>query len=238
MNITIDIEATVAAALTEALAPERLHTVIKDHVTKLTDRVIADMFQSYGDFSRKTLEPAIKAMLPHELRLGDDAAWTHYLKTAITERLAAYNDDRFQQALAPLLDQFLVTPPKTIKLSELVDKAVEQWADHYSRDDSVQPTVIVRHGYPSADGIWISMDPREDRDRSSCRVQFGVNGKGRGALSIYGLRVDGDDTTKTRVAGPAYGFEAWLLALQTSGSVLEIDQEYFGDVYYPDASEG
>lgn len=225
MQIEINIEATIAAALDAALAPDRIRQQIEQVVAKTVDSAINDAFREYSDFG-KSVKTAVAGIVPHELSLDGAARWNHAISQYISERLAAVNDQRITQAMAPMLDKLLEQPPAELKVSELVAKAVELWDENYIRGDSRRPTVIIEHG--DTEGWYrIGLDPKNGVSRYSCRVQIGVTDAGK----VYSLTADGQDVKNTRFAGSFYNFEAYIFQLYTGGTRLVLDTEDF-DVWY------
>lgn len=231
MQINLNIEATVQAAIEEALSPAVLREKITELVGKTVDSALADQFRSYGEFG-KVVAAAIKTLIPHEVSIDGAARFDHVLKAAIERRLAAYNDDRMAAFMAPMLDDLLQVPPAEITLSKLVADAIKGWADHHRRENDSQPTVIVEQ---SAYGSrWVYMDPRSDKSKYECQVRIGVS---EDTGKMFGLSIEGSEVGKRLFAGDFYDFERDLFALYTRGAKLVVDQDDFSDVYYPDAED-
>ena len=232
MNITIDIESTVSAAISAALNPDVLAGKITDLVGKSVDNVLADQFRPYGEFG-KVVAAAVKSVIPHAVSIDGAARFDHALKAAVERRLAAYNEERIGQALGPMLDGLLEMPPAEIKLSKLVADAREAWADNHRRDGDDRMSVVVEE--PAYGSRWIYMDPRSGRDKYACQMRIGVSDDGK----IFGLKIEGQEVGKTLFAGDFYAFERDLFALYTRGSKLIVDVSDFDedDLYYPEGSD-
>lgn len=231
MQINLNIEETIAQALTAALAPERLQAVIEKQIAEVADRAIKDAFSTYGDFS-KTVATAVKSLIPHELSLDGAANWNHAIGQHIAERLMAVNDQRIAQAISPMLDELLATPPAELKVSELVAKAVEYWGEEYGERKHGRPTIIFDHR--DSNGYWgMALDKESGTSEYSCAIRIQVNSKG----DVYSLKVNECDIKKTKFAGPFFNFEAYLFQLYTGGTKLVLDTEDFSDVYYPGDSD-
>jgi hypothetical protein len=233
MKFELNIEATVQAAIEEALAPATLRTKITELVGKVVDNALSDQFRSYGDFG-KLVSAAIKTTIPHEVSINGAARFDHTLKQAIERRLATYNDQRMTEVLQPMLDSILEIPPAEIKLSKLVQDAKEGWADHHRRDGDNEMTVIVEQ--TSYGSRWVHMDPRTRRSKYECQVRIGVSDSDG---KMFGLKIDGQEVSKTLFAGDFYSFERDLFALFTRGAKLTVDVDDFsdGELEYSDADE-
>jgi len=232
MNITLDIESTVSAAISAALNPDVLAAKINDLVGKTVDNVLADQFRPYGEFG-KVVAAAVKTVIPHAVSIDGAARFDHALKAAVERRLAAYNDERIGQVLGPMLDGLLEIPPAEIKLSKLVADAREAWSGDHRRDGDDSMSVVV--GETSYGSRWIYMDPRSGRDKYSCEVRIGVSDDGK----IFGLNIEGQEVGKTLFAGDFYAFERDVFALYTRGSNLIVDVDDFDDddLCYPEGSD-
>lgn len=225
MQFDLNIEATVRAAIEEALAPATLRQKVTDLVGGCVDRALSDQFKSYGKFG-EVVASAIKATIPHEVSIDGAARFDHLLKAVIEKRLEAYNNERVAQLMEPVFE-LLTPPPAEITLTKLVQDAVECWQDNYRRNGAQQPTVIVEKSeYGSR---WIHMDPKADVERYACSVRIGVNDHDN---KMFGLKLEGSEVGKTMFAGDFYGWERDIFALYTRGSKLVVDAEDFSDVYY------
>lgn len=230
MNIELNIEQVIANALSEALNPERLAEKIKAEATKAADEAIKEAVNSYRSKFPKTIKAAVEKMLPHELSLDGQANWNHAISQYLSQRLAEMHDQRIEQAVKPMLDKVLATPPAELKVSELVKQAIEFWAEDARREHESNPTIIVERSEGVVSGYWhLYIDPASHTSKYSCKVQLAVNDKGE----VYGVRVDEQDLKKLRFAGPFFNFDAYLFQLYTGGTKLILDREDFDDVYYP-----
>ena len=234
MQVTLNIEATIAAALESALSPDRLRETIEKKVSEVADRAIADAFSSYGEFG-KTVKTAIAELLPHSVNIDGAASFQHIISRVISDRIAAVNDERMRQALDPMLRDLLVAAPATIKLSELVDQALEQWKSwhDYSSDFGQQPTIIVEREASSITGSLhhrIYMDWREGKSKYSCGVSMALHGE---PGEVYSLEFDKKPAGEKLFVGPLYSFERTLFHLYTGKTKIVVDRTDFDDVYWP-----
>ena len=234
MQLNINIESTITAALESALAPDRIREQIEKQIAGTVDAAIKDAFREFSDFG-KTVKEAVAGVVPHDLSLEGAANWNHAINQIIRERLSAVNNERIAQAINPMLDKLLVQPPKELKVSELVRKAAEMWGDSWKRDGSDRPSVEIEHSEGvMMDFYRIKMDPRQTRESyRSWPVDIAVTGEG----NVYGLRIDGQDMKNTKFAGRFYDFEAYIFALYTGGTKLVLDTEDFDDIYYGEEND-
>jgi hypothetical protein len=230
MQINLPIEDTLQQLLADALSPEALRPKIQKILQDTVDHAISSAFGRYGDFS-KTLEPAIKALVPHALKLDEATSFDLYLKKAITERINTYNEERLKQVFGPLLDDLLERPPAEITLTDLVKKAAECWDADYRRKGADRVTVHVEDA--DSDGYWrLYLDPGTKSSYGSnysCQVHLAVTKDGQ----VYSLKnSEGKvDMAKERFAGPFYGFESYLLALYTGNTKIVRDVSHEDDLY-------
>ncbi len=229
MQINLNIEEIITQSISAALAPERLQALIEKQVGEVADKAIKSAFDTYGDFY-KTVSTAVKTLIPHEVSLNGAANWNLAISQHIAQRLATVNDQRIAQAINPMLDKLLATPPAELKVSELVAKAVEYWGEEYGERRDGRPTISIEKSSGSTHGYWsLHLDEEEDKSRYSCAIQLRANDKGE----VYSLKVNERDIKTSKFAGPFFNFEAYLFQLYTGGTKLMLDEEDFSDVRYP-----
>lgn len=221
MQINIDIEQTIADAVAAAIAPERMGEVIKKNVQDVVDRAIGQAFSTYGGFA-KTVNEAVGQLVPHDLKLDKQADWNHVVLHAIGERLAAYNDQRLKEAIAPTLDKLFETPPESVNLSEIVRDAVLHWREYGQAEN---PTLQVNRDTGSLSG-YVDIRISKGNSYSSRDVYIAMNAKGE----VYSLKVDDSDIQKTKYAGPFFNFEQKLFQLYACKTKLIIDVESIDEI--------
>jgi hypothetical protein len=223
MKIEIDLEKQISDAVADAIAPEKIGALIQKNVSAVVDDAVKSAF-SYSSQFRKLAETSIAQLMPHELKLDKQADWNHFITQAITERVAALNDQRLKEAIAPVLDQLLDTPPESIKLSELVRALVKNWRE---RGDVNSTHQLVVESSATSDGykdIYISKDKM--RSNYSADVRLRVDRDNR----VWAINLNGDDLAKQKFAGPYFNVEQQLFQLYACKTKIEIDVRDIDDI--------
>ena len=235
MELNINLESTVSAALESALNPDRVRDIIETAVKKTVDHAIDQAFRPYGEFG-KTVEKAIATLMPHSLDMEGVSGFNDLILKVIAKRVQEVGDERIEQALLPTLNKLLAPAPAELKLSDLVQTMLDEWGDHYRRDGSEKPTIIVERSdsIVSASGYHhIYLDPKDQSSsygssKYACRVQIDITGQG----DVYSLKVDGKDIKEQLFAGPMYDFDRYVFHLYTGKTKIIVDRTDFDDVYY------
>ena len=234
MQININLENTVAAALEKALSPDTVRTKVEEAVAKVVDKAISDAFSTYGDFST-TVKKSVAELLPHSVDIEGAANFNHAINQAITTRLKQVNDERIQQAIEPMLEELFKPAPAEVTLSALIETALASWRSEYERKGSRKPYVLVEKTTGIVAGyhhIFIDPDGSKASEYSfskyKARVQIDVNDKGE----VYGLKISGSDIRNMIFAGPFFNFDRHLFQLYTQKTRLIVDCVDFSDVSY------
>lgn len=223
MEIKIDLEKQIADAVAAAIAPERIGELIQKNVSAVVDDAVKSAF-SYSSPFRKLAEASIAQLMPHELRLGEQANWNHFITQAITERVTAFNDQRLKEAIAPVLDKLLETPPESILLSELVRMLVKQWRE---RGDSGGAHSLKVEESNTSDGYKeISISKGRLLSTYSADVRLRVDRDNR----VWAINLNGDDLAKQKFAGPYFNVEQKLFQLYACKTKIEIDVRDIDDI--------
>lgn len=232
MEIKVDIQAALESALASAFEQTKIENLLKEQLSLLVDLQIKEQLSRYGEFS-KVVAKSINELFPHKIDLEGMAVWNHAIKKAIQDRVNAVNDERIAQAILPMLEEVLASPPKEMKLSDLVNRAVEFWKSDDALFDTTsdRPSIIIRRSN-SVDGYWmLGLDKDYGKDIHNCEIFMQVSSDGK----IFGLRIDRKEIgtrNKTVWAGPFYSFERDIFMLYACGTKLILDEENFDDVYY------
>lgn len=234
MKLEIDLEQAVHAALSTALAPERIGTIIEQAVQKTVDEAIRNTFTGYRTPFTEQVNSAIKQLVPHELSIDGQAKFMHTIKELIAKRVTEYQDGQIAQILSPMLDKLLEPIPTEVKFSDLVEKMAACWKDSHISDGAERPTVYVEKSSWSDDVHYVYLDPNDQtggiysRPSGKCRVSFHVNKDG----TIYGLKVSDAKIENTMFTGTMWSFERHLFALYTGQSRVIMDKTVFEDLTY------
>ncbi|AVS67880.1 hypothetical protein C8245_21370 [Paracidovorax avenae] len=117
IEINIDLEASVAAAL----APEKLQPILDKHITDAITSAVRDA-TGYDSEFRKGLKEQMKQVLPHGLGIDDVVKFQQVLNTSIRNALQGANSDAITTALNACVQKVMPDVPAEVKLSELLEE--------------------------------------------------------------------------------------------------------------------
>lgn len=234
MKIDVPIEDMLADAIGKAFDQERLQEMVEKSVTALVNDVIKNETREYSKFGG-VIRKAIQESLPQAIEIQNQSAFRDSIMKIISGRISAYKDDVLEKQMNSTISSLLESPPESILLSELVQKAVSMWkSESYIRQNSARPTVIVARSDGIVDGYYnIFLDPAAGTEKYACRCSIAITDGGE----AYSIRVDGKETSKSLFVGPLYDFDRYLFWLYTGGTKIVVDKEYFDDLDYGDGDE-
>lgn len=235
MELNIDIEKMVADAITATLSPEALQPIIQKNVGEAVQCVVQDQFRYSSPF-RKALEQHIAAHMP--TTYADMGYFGKFVCEAVVAKLNGLMMEQAASMITPMLEEITKPLPAEMKIGELLQMLFDDFNDRtedYCETNS-EPTIIIRRSYPDSsalrDYMDVSIDPEENKSRSSCKYKLDFDGDGK----VSGVRVDGDDITKGLIAGRMYGITRTLLQLYTQQVKVIFDRTDFdGEFQYRDA---
>lgn len=223
MKIDIDIEKTIADAVTAAIAPERIGEIIKKNVQSTVDEAVNKAFGNWSEFS-KAVQKAVVEITPHEMTLDKQADWNHFITTAINQRLTAYNEQRLTEVIMPTLDKLLEKPPESVKLSEIVRAAVAHWREY---DEAIDPHLEVSRSTVGTSSVYHNITiSKRNSSYLSKEIHIACNDK----FEVYSVRFDSSEISKMKFAGPFFNIEQKLFNLYACRTKLEIDVESIEDI--------
>lgn len=217
MKIDINLEETIASAVAEAVAVDRIGTIIKTQVQKAVDDAVQSAFNYHSPF-RKVLEKSVAEMMPHALELDKQADWNHFVTHSINQRLSEVNDDRFKQAILPVLDKLLEPAPASVKLSQLLKSIADYWHDQEDYTGTpwmhIETSSVISSVYKE---IYIS----KEKPRSMYQAEIQLRVKDEGV--VWGVKLYEKDIEKQKFVGPLFNFEQELFQLYACKTKIEFD---------------
>lgn len=158
--------------------------------------------------------------------LDKQTDWNHYVTVVMNQRLAAVNDARIAAVIQPLMDKILVTPPETIKLSEIIRNAVIYWNDR-NDDFSGRPFLEISRSTGLTAGytdIYIAQKRPHSKYSSDIVLRI------KGDDEVWGVKFNDHDISNQRFAGPMFNIEQQLFQLYACHTRIIIDVEDIDDV--------
>lgn len=223
MEIRIDVESAIKAALEKSLSEGMIAKEIEMAVTNTVCRVIRDETETYSQFGMM-LKNEIKSLLPQSVSMENQSNFRDSIMKTIQSNLSAYKDEHLEARINGIFTEILLTPPKSIKLSELVTSASKMWK-------TSKPTVHVIESVGITKGyINVHLDERYGVDKYSCSCSIAISSSGQ----MYSTKIGNQDVKQSLFVGPFYDFERFLFWLYTGGTIVEIDRTDFSDFDFPE----
>lgn len=230
MQIDINIEQIVAESVAAALAPEKIQPIIQANLDKAVKDAIEDQF-SYRSPFRELLKAKLAGVMPTDI--DDLARYGDLVVKSVKGMLAESQQQAIRQTIEEKLENMLKPLPASMKLSELIGKLTEHFAESHRRENSSRPTFIIDQPEWVSDGGWyLYADPNEDVSKYGCAFKMNFRGDG----TCWGVEVE-DKETKKLIIGPAFAADALVLNLYTGGIKIERDHVDTDEIYYPDADD-
>lgn len=239
-NINTDIAALAAEALAGATAPEKVREIVEREIGKTVEDAIKQSVRSYSPFGRALEKKLEEAMGINDLNLP---SYGQVLTDLVQRLVQKHVSDLIGARLEDDLTEILKIAPKTIRLSEITNKMLEDAVD-YGREI----TCIVEDEDQSDPNFWgpswtVYLDDAQHtqnkREASvKMRISHGVRDKSGPPSSqlttgkIWSIEADGRRVTADKGAGwhgtfrrpdKVYGLAERLLAYYAAGTVIDMD---------------
>lgn len=226
MQLDINIEGIVAAAVAAALSPEKLQPIIEKNVESTVKRAIEEQF-SYSSPFKKLLEEKLAGVMPTDVQ--DIGRYGDLVLKTVSGYLQDMQNQAVKQSIEEKLTAMLKPLPARMTLTELVKqitKAFEDWSDIAGEDG---PSIIIEKSEGICDGYWqLYADAEQNKDKWSCSVKMMFRSDGE----CFDLTVNEYDPKKSLYLGATYGIEALLLNIYTGGVKIDFEEIYTGDIRY------
>lgn len=118
LAIKIDIEAAISAAL----APEKLAPILDKHINEAITSAVRDATGYSSEFRNGLKEQMVQA-LPHGLAIDDVVKFQHVLNVSLRNVMVAANEESVAAALRACVQEVMPDVPTELKVSQLLDEA-------------------------------------------------------------------------------------------------------------------
>lgn len=223
MKIEINLESILNNAISNSLSDEFLQPIISKCVEKSVKDAVESQFGYNAPF-KKLIEESISEKMPTNIE--DLGRFSDLVLKVLSQHLNNAQNEHIKNVIEPEMQRLLGEIPKTIKLSELIKKIVNNFDDDDKKDDS--PTIIVEKSEIS-EGHWdLYIDPVEYVGRYRCKIAMRFDNDG----SCWSLKLDNEEVNKKLFIGCKFNVDAYLLNIYTNQVKVELDKTDFDDIYY------
>ena len=220
-----DITSAVAKGLGQLIDSGRIEKVISEQIEKTISDIIKEQMRAYSPFGEH-VKAAVKAALtfdPQAIALPSyNVMVCDLIRQHVENRMRGDAADHVKR----LMDELLGTPPKQIKLSELVDQFKEHVKDHWRYDGEHAVTCIVeRTEYGS---LWLNLGTKPDMDKYKCEFKMLISKpyKGEEPLTVATVWLDHTEVKSGLFLADRTGFERFLFQLWTCKVPLVLDESF------------
>lgn len=222
----------IGNAVDRVLASSLVEKTLEESIGKCVESALKSMTGQYSEFGK-----ALQQQLATALNCGTDLglpSYGHTLLQIVQRQVNETLNGHLYANVQKTLEKLLETPPATIKLTELVERFIEDNADSHSRDGSDRITLLVDHsdvvdGYRS-----VCLDPREGREKYRCAIRLNTDKQGH----VYSLQIDEAKIEEKLFVGNLRHFEKFLFQLFVCKVPIEFDADAADiDTAYPESDE-
>ncbi|MEZ7226031.1 hypothetical protein NO989_04520 [Alteromonas sp. DY56-G5] len=212
--------------LNEKIKDGAVEKAIEVKVDEFIKRVADDVFSSWGDLSKLMKEKMTEAIMPTAESLGDIPKYHDFVSKRLKLAAQSFYDDKLVEVLDSELKEIMSEVPDVINLSWLVEKIVD-----VAREDESEGKISL-HINKSYSSYWIAIDKESDKSEYQCDFRIGLREDSKtGKLTIFSLKVDGEDCRKSIALGPFYRFEKILYNAYVTNAEFALDKGQFADDY-------
>ena len=221
LNITIDLEAAIAAAL----SPEKLQPILDKHVTEAITDAIRDA-TGYRSTFRESIKEQLASALPHGIAIDDVAKFQHVLNATVNKLVQECNNNAVHTAMDAAVKEVMPDVPAVLKMSELIQEARDGFhkEQHEGFYAYFQPS---DHG----GGGWLYLDSNErpghssygersDRKYSAAH-QLAFTKEGQ----VYSLKLRDKVVTPASRPDVISRFDSLMMAMYVGRTTLEVDMD-------------
>ena len=167
-----------------------------------------------------------EAIMPTAESLGDIPKYHDFVSKRLKLAAQSFYDDKLVEVLDSELKEIMSEVPDVINLSWLVEKIVDA-----AREDESEGEISL-HINKSYSSYWIGIDKESDKSEYQCGFRIGLSEDSKtGKLTIFSLKVDGEDCRKSIALGPFYRFEKILYNAYVNNAEFALDKGKFADDY-------
>jgi hypothetical protein len=158
MSTTIDFKDLIDRTIGKMLSENALESQVQGHVETMLKRSVDELFRSYGPITKQ-----IEQQLAESINLNgliDIQSYNARLASLVQSKLDGIMGDMAAGKIAKVINDALKPAPKTIRLSALIEKYIEQLRE--DEDD----------GSCSCDGDKQAIAMLRERDRDYCKGYY------------------------------------------------------------------
>lgn len=226
----LDIEGIVA----QATAPEKIQPLLDKAITEALKSAISDA-TGYNSQFRKRLTEQLQTALPHGLGISELAKFQQIANDLISKAAHDTNAETLRIALKGVLDLIGCEAPASIKLSELLEMAREDFNKEngeafYAYMEPSGTTDGYYHLYfdsdpsPGPSPYGIRATSERDSRKYSAAFSMAVNPEG----DVYSMKLEGKDLTPSSRPTVISHFDSLMLCLYTGRTRIEADLDADG----------
>lgn len=196
-----------------------IKTTIAEAVERTVHRALEDELGPYSSFG-KALREAIKVELRVEDGLGL-GGYNAFVADVVRAKLRSALEGRWREHMEAELDKFLAAAPPVVKLSDLVERMVEDAKYEAEGKGWEEPTVVLEK---SKYGGWmVRLDPEPRKSSYLCRYTLHIAEDGK----VFHTNVRN---------GEPCALERTFFQFRAAGTRLEVDEYDAKAVAYPHCS--
>ncbi|MCB5367023.1 hypothetical protein [Collinsella aerofaciens] len=190
---------------------------VKHHLANTIDSVLKDSLSSWSSFGRE-LQEKVQEQLQFNLDRLDIPSYNQVILNLIKQELDNNVHVIGAKAIQEQLQEILGTAKEEYKLSELIERMVEE-ALEFGDLDPDEPKEITVHVSPEGMITYIYLDPEEDVNRYNCKYMIALNDDG----TVWRAEVNDKKFDNRVIMGGLYGLEKVLFQMWTKKAKLIID---------------
>ena len=155
-----DLKKAVNETLNSLIDSDKINQIIEKQLTETIESIVKDQLRSYSNFG-KALSAKIDESLSFDL---NDFTFPEYHKVVLNLVEGALNNavtGQAQEQLKKDLNEMFAPVPKEIKLSSLIQKFIDEYAQEYERDDADNIGLLIsesEHGY-----VTVALHPKDKK---------------------------------------------------------------------------
>ncbi|MER2169896.1 MAG: hypothetical protein ABS938_04585 [Psychrobacillus psychrodurans] len=213
----MDLNLIVNNTLSDLKEEGYIEKIVKSQLEKTLKEIVEDSFRSYGDFG-KTLKEEIKKQMDINLGKLDIPSYNQVIINTIKAELERSVHEEGAKKIQEQMQELLGTSQKEYKLSELIQKIVEQDCElnELDYDDYKEITVIVEDKYNSK---YIYIDPEEDISWYQCKYKLTLDDD----MTVTRAEIGDKSFDNKVIMGGLYGADSIIFKMWTRGAKLIID---------------
>lgn len=219
-----DITSAVAKGLGQLIDSGRIETMIATQIEKTIGEIIQREMKEYSDFG-KIVQEAVKAALTFDPQRISLPSYNAMVCDLIRQHVENAMRKDAADHVKKLMDELLGTPPKQIKLSDLVEQFKEHVKDCWRYDGEHAVTCIVEKTEYSSQWVYLGYKPDMDKYKCEFRMLVSHPYRGEGPLTVSTVWLGTSEVTSGVFLADRSGFERCLFQLWTCKVPIILDDD-------------